>query len=71
MADSYNLKFLETSAKDNQNVEDAFTLMAREIKGNVVAAAPARRDVPGGKPPAKLKPKDGKNLSTKNSSGCC
>ena len=50
-------------------MEAAFELMAKEIKGNVVAAAPARREQPGQKP-AKLKPSGGKSLNTK-SGGCC
>jgi Ras-related protein Rab-1A len=31
LADHFNVKFLETSAKDNNNVEDAFTNITREI----------------------------------------
>jgi GTPase SAR1 family protein len=30
-ADTYGMKFIETSAKTNQNVGDAFTTMTREI----------------------------------------
>ena len=35
-ADAYNIRFIESSAKDSKNVEEAFTLMAREIKSRVV-----------------------------------
>ena len=36
LADHYNIRFLETSAKESSNVEDAFTLMTKEIKSRVV-----------------------------------
>ena len=36
MADHYNIRFLETSAKESTNVEEAFTLMTKEIKSRVV-----------------------------------
>ncbi len=38
LADFYKIKFLETSAKNSQNVGDAFVLMTREIKGSIVVA---------------------------------
>ena len=34
-AEHYNVRFLETSAKDCKNVEEAFTMMTREIKSIV------------------------------------
>ena len=36
LADHYNIWFLETSAKESSNVEEAFTLMTKEIKSRVV-----------------------------------
>jgi hypothetical protein len=36
LADHFNVRFLETSAKNSLNVEEAFLLMTREIKGKVV-----------------------------------
>jgi len=36
LADHYNIRFLETSAKESTNVEEAFTLMTKEIKSWVV-----------------------------------
>ena len=36
-ADHYCVRFLETSAKDSKNVEQAFNLMTREIKNRVEA----------------------------------
>ena len=35
MADHYNVRFIETSARDSKNVEQAFLTMAREIKERV------------------------------------
>lgn len=35
LADIFNIRFLETSAKNSENVEEAFTLMTREIKSKV------------------------------------
>ena len=35
MSDHYNVRFLETSARDSKNVEKAFVMMAREIKERV------------------------------------
>merc|ERR1719331_1921816 len=42
LADHFNIRFLETSAKNAQNVEDAFTLMTREIKSKVATSQPKR-----------------------------
>ena len=42
MANHYCVRFLETSAKECKNVDQAFQLMTREIKANV-ASAPSRR----------------------------
>lgn len=36
LADHYSIRFLETSAKESTNVEEAFTLMTKEIKSRVV-----------------------------------
>lgn len=35
LADSYGIKFIETSAKSSHNVETAFNVMARELKEKV------------------------------------
>ena len=43
LADHYCVRFLETSAKDSKNVEQAFTLMTREIK-NRVAVKPVAKE---------------------------
>ena len=42
MANHYCVRFLETSAKECKNVDQAFQLMTREIKSNV-AQTPQRR----------------------------
>ena len=39
-ADHYCVRFLETSAKDSKNVEQAFNLMTREIKNRVAVTQP-------------------------------
>lgn len=40
LADHFNVRFLETSAKESMNVEEGFTLMTREIKGKVATSQP-------------------------------
>ena len=42
LAEHYNVRFLETSAKDCKNVEEAFTMMTREIKSRVAITQPKR-----------------------------
>lgn len=38
LADNFNVRFLETSAKESMNVEEAFTIMTREIKAKVATS---------------------------------
>lgn len=52
MAEHYGVRFLETSAKVSNNVEQAFTLMTREIKNRVAVVQ---------KPQAKTNPGPGNN----------
>ena len=48
LAEHYNVQFLETSAKDCKNVDEAFTTMTREIKSRVaVNQAPKRTATEG------------------------
>ena len=54
LADHYNVRFLETSAKDSKNVEQAFTLMTREIKTRVSVTEPKRNDTTPGPGPIKV-----------------
>lgn len=46
LADHFNVRFFETSAKESLNVEDAFTTMTREIMGHV-ATSPSKRSTHG------------------------
>lgn len=39
LADSHGIKFIETSAKSSHNVEEAFHIMASEIKAKVQVGA--------------------------------
>ena len=66
LADHFNVRFLETSAKNASNVEDAFTLMTREIKSKVATSAPKR---PTHDNSTKIS-KNTKKLNQKKS-GCC
>ena len=65
LADTYNIRFIESSAKDNSNVEEAFTLMTKEIKSRVVHTE------------SKKPTQTGKKLNTqtknikKKKDGCC
>jgi Ras-related protein Rab-1A len=66
-ADSLQIPFLETSAKNATNVEQAFLTMARQIKDrmgttNVSAAAPGAKTVKVGA---------GTNVAPQQSGGCC
>jgi len=64
LADSLGIKFLETSAKNSHNVEQAFNVMASEIKTRVgTQTAPS-----GTQKTTIIKP--GQNIP-QNSSGCC
>ena len=70
MAEHYGIRFLETSAKVSNNVEQAFTLMTREIKNRVAKPEPK----PGVKPnePKPLVVTTEKSSSiTQKKKGCC
>jgi Ras-related protein Rab-1A len=64
LADSLNIKFLETSAKDSVNVEKAFITLSNEIKGKVKPKPAAQQ----GKNPKTLTKAD---EVQKKQSGCC
>jgi len=66
MANHYGVRFLETSAKECKNVDQAFQLMTREIKSTVAVAVPRKVNDPSGT--AKLT--SGKQLKEKKK-GCC
>ena len=67
LADHFNVRFLETSAKNAQNVEDAFTLMTREIKSKVATSQPKR---PTHDNSTKISKGGAKKLQQKKG-GCC
>ncbi len=69
LADHYCVRFLETSAKDSKNVEQAFTLMTREIKNRVaVTTKPKGEASKTSNNNTKLD--SGKKIEQKKS-GCC
>ncbi|EOD04048.1 rab family GTPase [Emiliania huxleyi CCMP1516] len=61
-AQSVNIPFLETSAKNASNVEDAFMCMATEIKKRMASA-------PSNEPSRKINMKAGETV--KSGGGCC
>ena len=69
MANHYCVRFLETSAKECKNVDQAFQLMTREIKNNVAQAQPRRNtEETANRGPTKLS--SSKSLTPKKG-GCC
>lgn len=68
LADHYNIRFMETSAKESANVEEAFTLMTREIKSRVVLT---ERKAPVATGDKLKKNSSGKKLDKKSGSNCC
>lgn len=68
LADHFNVRFLETSAKESLNVEDAFTNITREIKGKVATSAPKRSAHEGG---VKLSKGNARKVQTQKKGGCC
>jgi len=68
MANHYCVRFLETSAKECKNVDQAFQLMTREIKNNVAQVQPRRVTEDPQKRATKL---TGSKSLTPKKSGCC
>jgi len=64
-ADGLGIPFLETSAKNSTNVEQAFMTMASEIKARV---GPQYSDAAGGAGPVRID--QGRPIES-NKSGCC
>ena len=62
------MRFLETSAKESLNVEDAFTTMTREIKGKVSTNQPKRN---AHEASTKIRAGGAKKLKDKKGGGCC
>ncbi len=68
LADQHNIRFMETSAKESSNVEEAFTLMTKEIKSRVVHTEARKPTQTGG---SKLSGAKSKKLEKKAGSNCC
>ena len=65
-ADKHGIKFLETSAKNSHNVEQAFQTMAAEIKARVKTAGPQGA---AARPGQKIRP--GQPMRTTPAGSCC
>merc|ERR1712036_34651 len=63
-ADQLGIPFLETSAKNATNVEQAFMTMAAEIKNRVGPPAPSG-------PTGQVKIESSTTITAKSGSGCC
>jgi GTPase SAR1 family protein len=68
LADHFNVKFLETSAKESLNVEDAFTNITREIESKIAKNPTAKTNAHSGG--VKLNKKTNKITKDKKG-GCC
>ncbi|WFD00041.1 ras GTPase [Malassezia yamatoensis] len=68
-ADQLNIPFLETSAKDATNVEQAFLTMAKQIKQRMGASAMQNNAQGSGK--SSLKVGQGQNVQAAGQGGCC
>jgi Ras-related protein Rab-1A len=68
LAEHFNVRFLETSAKDSKNVEQAFTLMTREIKNRVAVSQPKKQTDNPQNGAAKL---SGAKTVPQKKKGCC
>ena len=64
MAESLNIPFLETSAKNASNVEQAFLTMAKQIKDKM---GPTMQQ----QPKSNVKVGQGATVQPKQSGGCC
>jgi len=65
-ADSQGIPFLETSAKNASNVEQAFITMATQIKERMAASLPS-----AGAAGKTVKVGEGKSVEQQNAGGCC
>lgn len=68
-ADQLNIPFLETSAKDATNVEQAFLTMAKQIKDRMGASAIQNNAAGQGK--SSLKVGQGQSVQSLGQGGCC
>jgi Ras-related protein Rab-1A len=65
-ADTYGLKFIETSAKKNLNVSEAFETLGRELMN-----AGAEKKIEKQKENKKISVAKAQDLTTQNKKGCC
>jgi len=65
-ADTYGLKFIETSAKKNLNVSEAFETLGRELMN-----AGAEKKIEKQKENKKISVAKAQDLTTQNKRGCC
>ena len=65
LADSLNIPFLETSAKDSSNVEQAFLTMAKQIKDKVGTTMQQQQ------PKSTVSVGQGAAVQPKQGGGCC
>ena len=68
LADELGIPFVETSAKDATNVEQAFLTMAKQIKDRMGATS-MQNNAGAGK--STLKVGQGQNVQSIGSNGCC
>ena len=68
LAEHYNVRFMETSAKDCKNVDEAFQLMTKEIKSRVAITQPKR---PGEGQAQRISKKDQTRKVPQKEKGCC
>lgn len=69
LADEYGIEFLETSAKSNQNVEEAFYLIARQTKARLIdTVAPTSNFYAGNTATIKFQTQE---LPQPKKGGCC
>ena len=68
LADHFNVRFLETSAKEALNVEEAFTTMTKEIKSKVSTSQPKTNSHSAS---TKISKSNAKKIQNTKKGGCC
>ncbi|KAG9101482.1 GTP-binding protein [Ceratobasidium sp. 370] len=70
LANEFGIKFMETSAKANDGVEDAFFTLARDIKTRLIDSQPDAGQATGGASEGAVKVNSGAG-NTPQAGGCC